>query len=92
MGVCWWLNGLRIQHCHHYHVVQSDLGTSVWQGHRQKKKRKECTYITESLCYTAEINTVNQLYFNKLKKVRGKRKNETANIATEITTSLVKMI
>jgi len=23
--------------------------------------------VTKSLCYTAEINTVNQLYFNKIK-------------------------
>ena len=25
-----------------------------------------CTCITESFCYTAEINIVNQLYFNKI--------------------------
>ena len=30
--------------------------------------KKECICITESLCYTAEINIINQLYFN-LKKI-----------------------
>ena len=29
-------------------------------------KKNVYTYISESLCCTAEINTVNQLYFNKI--------------------------
>ena len=40
--------------------------------HNGKEYENECMYIyihiciTESLCYTAEINIVNQLYFNKI--------------------------
>ena len=39
-----------------------------------EKNIKKNVYITESLCYIAEINTVNQLYFNL--------KNNTKNTAT----------
>ena len=36
--------------------------------HNGKEYEKECKYITESLCCTAEIkyNIVNQLYVNKI--------------------------
>ena len=30
----------------------------------RKERERTCEYITEPLCCTAEINTVNQLYFN----------------------------
>ena len=43
-------------------------------NHKGKEYERECVYIyiyiyiymTESLCCTAEINIVNQLYFNKV--------------------------
>ena len=31
------------------------------------KSMKKNVYITKPLCYTVEINIVNQLYFNKIK-------------------------
>ena len=39
--------------------------------------KKEYICITESLCCTAEVkhNIVNQLYFNKIKKINKQTKN-----------------
>ena len=44
-------------------------------NHHGKEYEKEYIYIyiyiIESLCYTAEINIVNQLYFNKTSQSQG---------------------
>jgi len=34
----------------------------------EKNMKKVCVCITESLCYIAKINIVNQPYFNKINK------------------------
>lgn len=41
-------------------------------NHGRKAYKKECMCITVSLCCTAEINIVNQLYFST--KIRKKKK------------------